>query len=355
MSTIVTTDVIPKTYSESVVRLHLELKVDKPTPLKMLSDICENLFRIASKYKDNTDPLSQKLQKCLYEICGIEDELATVSPEETDRISTLIMNGKLCLKNLRDNILVDDLFEMPLKTPFIENGEWVWDGAIKTACENTYVHLGISPESPITEAPFNALNSHDFAQEVLEYLPTLPPELLLPTVHEELALAAPEELYIPQDPKKASLSKPLIVSNYRNFRYAGQAARAKAILEKTTREISLSLEVFKKIQDESKRIAAEELELRRIRSEKHTQFIVASIQAMKKAHRDEKALLAGQIDRLQQDLRQTQQDLAQAQGQIEQHSQRIAALEARIRDLQGQLHNMQNQLNDDDDDGCIIM
>lgn len=347
MSTIVTTGVVLEPFG----RLHLKLKVDKPTPLKMLSDICENLFRIASKYKDNTDPLSKKLQECLYEICGIEDQLATVSAEETDRISTLIMNGKLCLKNLRDNILVDDLFEMPLKAPFIENGEWVWDGAIKTACENTYVHLGINPESPITQAPFRALNSHDFAQEVLDYLPTLPTELLLPTAHEELALAAPEELYIPQDPEEAPLSEALIVSNYHNFRHAGQAAKAKAILEKTTREISLSLEVFKKIQYESKRIAAEELELRRIRSEEHTQFIVASIQAMKKAHRDEKALLAAQIARLQQDLRQTQQDLAQAQAQIEQHSQRIAALEARIRDLQGQLNSMQN----DGDDGCIIM
>lgn len=374
-------------------RLHLKLKADAPTPIQVLAHMSSTLFTIASEHHDNEDALSLKLQEAIRKIASIEQQIAEKASDEivdAEAIAILVTEAKTIIKQLRDSILVDDLFGMPLINPVIE-GDWIWDEAIFLACKNTYRHLGYEPQSPVTNAPFEAEKKHDFAIKVLGYLSTLPQELLLPTVHEELKIISPEQLRVPEDPEKmkpietpqqklatftelppetrvALLAlwqteyeerqaerKSLIEGNFQIFQSFGDIGAAKKTLEKAAEEVLITSEVFKRLQEEQKRIAALELEAHRARSEEHTRYIVSTIQAMKKAHRDEKAILNANIASLNLRLRDTEQELAEAQQQIKKDSQRIASLEALERNLRSQLCNMQNQLNDNDGGGCSIM
>ena len=371
-------------------RLHLTLRLPAPqrNAIESLSQGCTALLAIVSRHHDENDPLSMKLHDFIDEIFALEEEIKVLPLEDEASVGILLDKVKTMIKKLRDCVLVDSLFGMPLNNP-VRHGEWVWDEQILQACQNTYQAIGIIPESPLTETPFEDLHAHTFAREMLGFIRTLPPEFLLPTLHEELAIASPEELHVPKDPAKmepiktpdetlGDLSLPAevrssllerlqksyeeqvaerinhIEGNYAIFRLNGDIARAGRRLDRTVHEIEALREVLQRVEVESKRIAAQELEARRIRSEAHTQFVIDSIQAMKQAHKDERDLLAANIAQLRRDLTRTQEDLAQARVQIEQNTQRISSLEAYSRSLQGQIHDLQDQCNDDGS-GCSIM
>lgn len=370
------------------IQLTLRLLPPKRLAIESLSDACRALQAIESRYPDDEDPLSLKLHDFVEEIFALEEEIKVLPLQQEKSLGILLDKAKILIKKLRETVLVDSLFGMPLNNP-VREGVWVWDAQILRACQNTYRALGITPESPLTETPFEGLEGHDFATEMLGFIRTLPAEFLLPTLHEELAIASPEELYVPIDPAnmkpiktpeetlgeillppevRAPLLEGLqksyqeqlaerinhIEGNYTIFRVNGDIARAGRRLDRTVMEIETLREVLQRVEVESKRIAAQELESRRIRSEAHTQFVIESIKAMKQAHKDEKDLLAANIAQLRRDLTETQDSLAEAKAQIENDSNRISSLEAYARNLQGQIQNLQGQLNDDGG-GCSIM